>query len=440
MHIKKFKAVSISEALEKVKSELGDEAVIMHTAHKKIKDPITGRKIRVAEVVAAVDPDVSKESVKYETEPRYSPIIKRRKQTESEERVCYAPPQITEKKIMSSSAADTALPETDTGLKPEDISSLKEMLGQAIHALKEAETTSVTPSYSSSSFMVVNEVFQHLGIPAIMHQPLAIRLFKNEDNTLLTFRKALSWVRSYAARSVKTVSARNGSSKPCWQAFIGPTGVGKTTTLAKIAAIRKYVRKEKGVLVSVDTYRLGGVAQLERYAELIGVPIEKADDHKDLLRIFSKNRDKDFIFVDTTGRSPSSLEHKTEVGRLFDALPGLKANAFLCANYKAEDMKDLINVYRKLPVNGWIITKVDETRHYGDLFLPLIGYQIPVSYITNGQRVPEDIKEADSSMIMKMLFPEERTQVYNPAFINFSEGTNSDMSGESVKKMAMERI
>jgi flagellar biosynthesis protein FlhF len=150
-----------------------------------------------------------------------------------------------------------------------------------------------------------------------------------------------------------------------------------------------------------------------------------------LIKLFAENRDKDFIFIDTTGRSPVMKEHIYEIGRLFDAVPGLEAKAFLCANYKAEDLEQLIKLYRKLPVNGWIISKTDETRNHSPLFLPLLGYQVPVSHITTGQRVPEDIKEADKKTLVKMLFPDKHTKIYTP-FIQGKMRSKNAQGGTTV--------
>ena len=132
-------------------------------------------------------------------------------------------------------------------------------------------------------------------------------------------------------------------------------------------------------------------------------------------------------------------DHINELQRLFDALPGLDARAILCAGYKAGDMKDLISLYRKLPVKSWIISKTDETRYYSDLFLPILGYQIPVSHLTNGQRVPEDIRNAEKNDLLRMLFSKNITRIDTP-FINTRKQAHATISGRPAHKAYMENV
>ncbi len=410
MHIRKFRAATISQALEKVKEEFGEDAVIMHTGHKLTKNPATGKRKRIAEVVAAMDFDAPSE--KNMKGGSVSPVIKKKRL-----KAHPSPAAFFNTPYSSSVGKDESIlsPANGDNSRDEEITELKKMLRQAIDALNEKGKTKEAGTKKKSLPMDdITAVFTQLEIPGVMHNPLASRMLRHLPHSGIDRKTALSWIKEYAARNIKTVTDRRTPGKPCWQAFIGPTGVGKTTTLAKLAAIRKYIHGEKGLMISVDTYRLGAFEQLRRYGELTDIPVKTASSHGELLKIFAANSDKDFIFVDTTGRSPVMSEHINELRRLFDALPGLDAKALLCANHKAEDMKDLITLYKKLPVTGWIISKTDETRHYAPLFLPLLGYQIPVSHITNGQRVPEDIKEADRKELVKMLFANNITNINTP--------------------------
>ena len=161
----------------------------------------------------------------------------------------------------------------------------------------------------------------------------------------------------------------------------------------------------RGLLVTTDTYRLGGVDQLQRYAELMDVPLEITSDAAGLAKVFRRHRDKDFILVDTIGRSPRDPRHGRELVRLFEAVPGLKAQILLCATAKGEDLRDAICCYEGLPVGGWILSKVDETRAYGPLFTPVLGLRLPISYLTTGQQVPEDLQPASRQILARLFFP-----------------------------------
>lgn len=433
MHIKKFKAATISDALEKVKQELGEEAVIMHTGHTQVKNPATGRRMRIAEVVAAIDFEVSP-PIKPE---KKSSVIKKRNL-----KTAVRPPSQLNREVIRKKALETGglLREEKENKKDAEIKELKEMLKQAINALNRSNSEGPRkPQGYPDPMEEINAVFNQLEIPRVMHQPLISRMLKQVNQRDISRQEVLSWLKSYTMKNIKTVTETVARERPCWQAFIGPTGVGKTTTLAKIAAIRKYVHGEKGLIISVDTYRLGAIEQLKKYGELTDIPVKSADSHGELLKIFAANRDKDFIFVDTTGRSPVMSEHINELRRLFDALPGLEAKALLCANHKSEDMKDLISLYRKLPLTSWIISKTDETRHYAPLFLPLLGYQIPVSHITNGQRVPEDIRNADKKNLFNMLFSNNIREI-NTRFRQETKRTQPALTAIPAHKAYMENV
>ncbi len=252
---------------------------------------------------------------------------------------------------------------------------------------------------------VLQEVFDLLGIDAVLQRSLASSFLKAvPDSRPVNHRTVYSWLRNYCEGLVVSGPHAHSCGRPCWWSFIGPTGVGKTTTIAKVAAHLKFRHGLKGHLVTVDTYRLGGVEQLKKYAELMEIPFSIARNAGELTKIFSGNRDKDFILVDTIGRNSRSSRHHVELEKMFDAIPGLKAQALLCASYKVEDMVSTVSTYRKFPVCGWTISKIDETGSTGALYSPVIGWKLPISYITDGQKVPEDIKNASRKNIMQILF------------------------------------
>jgi flagellar biosynthesis protein FlhF len=190
MHIKKFKAATMSEALEKVKQELGEDAVIMHTGHKQVRNPNGGGTIRIAEVVAAVDFDMS---AKPAPRKNTSPVIKKKRND-----VVYSPPAYRQHEL------STERPKKNNPVpssQEQEISELKNMLQEAINALREARQQSSVKSEEPSPLAVIMRVFRQLDIPVVMHQPLASRLLDHEYSKDITERKVFQWVKKYAEQA-----------------------------------------------------------------------------------------------------------------------------------------------------------------------------------------------------------------------------------------------
>jgi flagellar biosynthesis protein FlhF len=192
------------------------------------------------------------------------------------------------------------------------------------------------------------------------------------------------------------------------QALVGPTGVGKTTTVAKLAAGFAFVEKRAVGLVCLDHYRVGASEQLARFADLIGVPMECAEDQKGLERALKKLGKAEVVLIDTAGRSPrdtSDLQFMAEtlggVSETVDitmCLPSSMREAEMCA---ALSRHTVLNPARLL------VTKLDEAVHCGGIVAAHVHSGLPLSHFTTGQRVPEDIEVASPETLAAVLCGEE---------------------------------
>ncbi|MHC1725543.1 MAG: AAA family ATPase [Syntrophobacteraceae bacterium] len=187
--------------------------------------------------------------------------------------------------------------------------------------------------------------------------------------------------------------------------FLGPTGVGKTTTLAKVAAYLKIKRQLEVGVVSLDTYRIGAVDQLQTYANILEVPFIVAQSKAELAGSLEEYRHCDVILVDTTGRNFLQREHVQRLQSLFEDDHKFNHFLVLSATAKDEDLKQTIIHFREMDINSLIFTKLDETVHHGCMLNQLLRFDYPLSYMGTGQRVPEDIEPATQKRILSFLLP-----------------------------------
>lgn len=204
--------------------------------------------------------------------------------------------------------------------------------------------------------------------------------------------------------SVKTPELPSGK-KQKRMAFIGPTGVGKTTTLAKIAAKYLATGTTSIALITIDTYRIAAVEQLKVYGEIMHLPVEVVLQPQQLVEALAKHKDKELILIDTAGRSP--LDHLSieEIHSFFPEELEIEHHLVLSATTRDYELLETIKTYRSFSPQSTIFTKVDECAHLGVLLNTQIHNTSPLSYITNGQRVPEDIVEADKHSIAQLIIP-----------------------------------
>jgi flagellar biosynthesis protein FlhF len=186
-------------------------------------------------------------------------------------------------------------------------------------------------------------------------------------------------------------------------ALVGPTGVGKTTTIAKLAAIFSILEKKRVALATLDTYRVAAVEQLKTYADIIGVPLEVAYTPKELQDIIAKHEDKNLILIDTAGRSPLNELAMAELHAFLESCPELDIFLVLGATTKQADLANIISRFGKLSIDQLIFTKLDETTKFGVILNIVNSLQKGLAYITTGQRVPDDIEVPDQIKLARMI-------------------------------------
>jgi flagellar biosynthesis protein FlhF len=187
------------------------------------------------------------------------------------------------------------------------------------------------------------------------------------------------------------------------KAFIGPTGVGKTTTLAKIAAGLCVDQRKKVGLITMDTFRIAAVEQLKVYAKIIDIPLQVATNKSSFEKSLKALSDADVILVDTAGRSPSDAEYMKNIGETFSGNKDVEINLLLSPSLSRNHLLETENLYRPTEYDNLILTKVDECSRYGAIYDLVQQAGKPVGYLTNGQNVPQDIESATPEKLAKLI-------------------------------------
>ncbi|RJR49574.1 MAG: hypothetical protein C4576_06530, partial [Desulfobacteraceae bacterium] len=191
-------------------------------------------------------------------------------------------------------------------------------------------------------------------------------------------------------------------------AFIGPTGVGKTTTLAKLAALSAIKQGRKAAMITTDTFRVAAASQLETYARIMGIPVETTTGRGEFLKALKKHRASDFILIDTAGSSPNRKESIEEMNMTLDAPEPIHGYLVLSASTRYQDLLHIDRQFGSLSSKSYIFTKLDETEDPSSMINFLISRQEPVSYFCTGQQVPDDIEPASRKKVASLLLAKMR--------------------------------
>lgn len=191
-------------------------------------------------------------------------------------------------------------------------------------------------------------------------------------------------------------------------ALIGPTGSGKTTTIAKLAAELSIVRKLKVGVISIDGYRIGAIEQIKTYTSIMGIQCMAAFSREDLSIAMSKMDGKDVILIDTAGYSHFDTQKMNEISDLIQKDADISSLLVLSATTSKEDMLEASKRYSALNPSAYVFTKLDETCRPGVILDQILDMRMPVAFMTNGQKVPDDLVAATRKKIMGFVFESRR--------------------------------
>jgi flagellar biosynthesis protein FlhF len=209
-------------------------------------------------------------------------------------------------------------------------------------------------------------------------------------------------------------TVRKQTSGPHVLALIGPTGVGKTTTLAKIAANLKLKEGHRVGLITLDTYRIAAVDQLKRYADIIGSPLKVVGNPEELRDAMASMSGMDFVLIDTAGRSPNDVMKLNELRELLASIQPDEVHLVLSSTSGPTCIELAVQRFSDVRVDKVIFTKLDEAVHVGVVLNVMRKINKSLSYVTTGQNVPNDIELGRGRMVARMILGEDCGMGFGP--------------------------
>ena len=415
MNVKKFTAATSREALRKVRDALGPDAVILSNR------PVDG----IVEILALANDDVaSMASPAHDTEmAQPAPSLSLPPETYANRRApaAEAAPAVRAPAVHSAPAVEPAAP-FDMSLMASQMASMMqqalvqaqesaaaEMSGmmseiRAMRGLMETQLAEISWGTTQQREPQKNAVLREMlaaGFSASLSRYLIEKLPSGKDEA-----QSMAWIKTVLSRNLQTISnedaiLENGGVF----ALVGPTGVGKTTSTAKLAA-RCVMRHgpEKLALITTDAYRIGGHEQLRIYGKILGVMVHSVKDESDLRIALKELRNKHTVLIDTVGVSQRDHNVAEQVAMLSES--GADVKRLLCLNATStnETLNEVVRAYQGSGLAGCIMTKLDEAASIGNVLDVVIRQKLNLHYISNGQRVPEDLHLPDRAMLIDRAF------------------------------------
>jgi flagellar biosynthesis protein FlhF len=359
MRIKKYQAKDMPEALALIRADLGRDAVILHSEEVRGRGPLARLRRPYLEVVAAVDTDLS-------DFPRPTP------------------------------AADQSIQRMQS-----ELAALKLALAQVTE-------TRLEPGNGARSVASLEDWYRRLleqgvAVPLAQQviQTVADELSRWALDNQSVLNEHLHWHLGRRLTIAEPLSVTPGRSTVFF--LVGPTGVGKTATIAKLSANFSRAQRARVMIITTDTFRVGAISQITAFGQILGIPVEVAYSPPQLAALVTGNRRYDLILVDTPGRNQRVADQVTDLSHYVAAVPRRVVHLALAAGAKYEDMRQTAQVFGSVSLNGLLFTKLDETSTLGPAYTLACETGLPLSYLTTGVRVPEDIEVATAERLVESM-------------------------------------
>lgn len=424
MIIKIFQAKTEEAALELARKELGSGIVVMNVKKVKKKGLFSIFKPQQVEVTVALEEE-EKQNFR-EAVAKVSEIARqseaagntRSAKTEPEQPAKQGKAEPGSQPEKQRQQEKQRQPEKNTqtidsrqeSAIEEKLSTLQNLLEKQIGSTQEEEKESEGEEKKEDSNVAFFHLLYKMLLDNEIEETYANQLVEELDGSVkpdMPIDYLLSVVyQKMVLKFGQTKTIQSAEKGPKLVYFIGPTGVGKTTTIAKIASRLSVVEKKKIVLLTADTYRIAAAEQLRTYANILEVPFRIIYTPQEIRTAIEDYAAYDYIFVDTSGHSQKNTDQRDDTLALLRAADGQaekEVYLVVSATTKYRDLLNIADTYQKLTDFRLVFTKLDETQCQGNLFNLRLHTDAPMSYVTCGQNVPDDIGEFDAQKTVKLL-------------------------------------
>lgn len=385
-----IEAISHAMAQNTPSPTFGEVLASVNKAQEQAGQPVVNE--QAASVAPAVDMNPGVEQTVVKEEPAEPVSVAEEKLASAESDA----EQLTSEKEVETASEDA----TDLDVKEQEILDLQ-------NQLEEMKSMLVEMSRNKDEAGGIPNLQRAMEAQGISQHVLEDMISKLNGTEILAPQNSIKALKALEKYVRKAIRIANGitlySDKPKIVALIGPTGVGKTTTLAKIAA--KFVLEEgaKVALITADTYRISAVEQLKTYSDILGLPLEIVYNPQALQEAIEKHQDKQLILLDTAGRSQYNAYQMKELSELLNIDADIEKHLVMSATTKTSDGLELLDNFSLCKPDRVIFTKVDETKTHGIILNILHRRKAALSYLTNGQSVPDDIEPASIEKLAELL-------------------------------------
>lgn len=434
MLVKTFQAPTMAEALRLVKAELGPDAMIISTKKEKQGGILGFFSKQVVKVTAAIDPHTPPPPPPVREQPErerttkeafessmLAPLARELRDLREKVELMARREEELRQRQQEQPAQPVVQPKTEGSLNlnnipRQDLEEIKKLLLSTLiknqdGGVKAVQWSDASPTDTKKEEAgqpehppLVRELDRQGVEPELQEKILAtlqtLPLDQGDDSLKNRLGNAFSKLIRFAG------NLRMKKNAPRIIALVGPTGVGKTTTTAKLAAMYALNKGNKVALITMDIFRVGAVEQLKTYTRIMGIPLEVASTPKELERAVERHGDCDLILIDTAGRSHKDAEKLEEMKVFLENT--IQADIYLClsATTKDRELEVILNRFSIFPISKVVFTKLDESESVGCIVNLLLKANLQIAYFTTGQRVPEDIEVATSEKLAELVLKE----------------------------------
>ena len=418
MQVKVFEATDMTSGLKQVKDAFGPDALILSTRTIRRGGKLGIMSKPLLEITAAIDNDWPEQNVPPSASYQQQSKIRQHKEpSPSEDNLTYENLWETSRKDPAPIAVEkTSVP---TELKDE-IENLKNTIAGLTQQVSTIQATAVhhkpyiEPEFVNTPKTDNEFLYKRLTCCGINHTT-AITVAEQAKEILRTSvtEEPIDPESALKAAMTKMINTekllQQKLNRQLRISLVGPTGVGKTTTIAKMAA--NYLNKFGGkiALFTIDTYRIAAVEQLKVYGEIMRLPVEIIIKPEEVGQALRKYQDYDLILIDTAGRSPKNTHDLTEMASFLNPEHGIESHLLLSTVTRDRELTETIKKFSILPLKTFIFSKIDECDQLGVIANIHNQNSTPLSFLTNGQRVPEDIITPNPATIANFIMNDHRT-------------------------------